>query len=219
MTVSSSIKYACFRSSTIASRFSVIASPRMPSLPRLVSILYALLVCLMRFTRRMYPRNPQLNVNRETYRSSRPLPFLQLRLRAGLHRRLHALLGVGPCGCRNPGREGTFDERRVDQRDPVPDLRGQQLEHGLRREDSAPEVHKHEHLVCLQVTYGGFDPLGVSAERAVGVATDRGDLDLPRHLQDQVRRTFGDLLAVRDEHYSHHQEEPSRARAAASRSM
>src|SRR5215218_5995316 len=219
MTVSSSIKYAAFKSSTTSARLSAISAERMPSLPRLVSMLYALLVCLMRFTRRMYPRNPQLNVNRETSRSSRPLPFLQLRLRAGLHRRLHALFGVCPCGGRYPGREGPFDERRVDQRDPVPDLRGQHLQHGLRGEDGAPEVHEHEHLVCLQGTYGGFDPLGVRAERAVGVATDGGDLDLPCHLQDQVRRAFGDLLAVRDEHYSHHQEEPSRVRAAASRSM
>src|SRR5215211_2259416 len=202
MTVSSSIKYACFRSSTIASRFSVIASPRMPSLPRLVSMLYDLLLDLVRSTPRMYPRTPRLNANRKTQRHASPqwprpsgrrsfLSLLQFRLCAGLHRSLYALLGVRPGRGRDPGREGPFDEGRVDQPDLLSLVFGQHLEYGLCGEDGAAEVHEHEYLVGFEVADGGFDPLRVSAKRAIGVAPDGGDLDLAGRLQDQVRRSFG----------------------------
>src|SRR5215211_5775195 len=193
----------------MAARLSAIASERMPSLPRLVSTLYDLLVYLMRSTRKMYPRTTRLN----------PLTLLQLRLRACLHRSLHALLGVRARGGCYPGREGSFDERGVDQPDLLSLLLGQHLENGLCGEDGAAEIHEYERLVRFEVAYGGFDPLRVRAERAVGIAADGRDLDLTGHLQDQVRRALGDLLAVRDEHDPDHQEEPSRARAAASNSM
>src|SRR5215212_140591 len=209
MTVSSSIKYAVFRSSTIVLRFSAISSERMPSLPRLVSMLCDLLSDLMRSTRRMYPRAPRLN----------PLPLLQLRLSTGLHRRLYALLSIcSGRGC-DPGREGPFDEGSVDQGDLFTFLRGQHLQDGLCGENGAAEVHEHEHLVGFEVAYGGFDPLRVRAERAVGVTPHGRDLDLSCHLQDQVSGPLGDLLAVRDEHDPDHQEEPSSVRAAASRSI
>src|SRR5215217_2398319 len=209
MTVSSSIKYAVFRSSTIVLRFSAISSERMPSLPRLVSMIHDLLLEIMRSTRRMYPRAPRLN----------PLPLLQLRLRAGLHRRLYALLSVcSGRGC-DPGREGPFDEGSVDQGDLFSFLRGQHLQDGLCGEDGAAEVHEHEHLVGFEVAYGGFDPLRVRSERAICIAPDGRDLDLSCHLQDQVRRALGDLLAVRDEHDPNHQEVPSSVRAAASSSI
>src|SRR5215211_1725934 len=230
MTVSSSIKYACFRSSTIASRFSVIASPRMPSLPRLVSMLYDLLIDLVRSTPRMYPRTPRLNANRKTQGHASPqgprpsgrrsfLSLLQFRLCAGLHRSLYALLGVSPGRGRDPGREGPFDEGGVDQPDLLSLVFGQHLEYGLSGEDGAAEVHEHEHLLGFEIADGSFDPLRVRAERAIRVASYGRDLDLTGHLQDEVRRTLGDLLAVRDEHDPYHQEEPSRVRAAASRSM
>src|SRR5918999_3902251 len=153
----------------------------------------------------MYPGTPRLN----------PLPLLQLRLRAGLHRRLYALLSVRPGrGC-DPGREGPFDEGSIDQGDPFSFLRGQHLKDGLCGEDSATEVHENEHLVGFEFVYGGFDPLRVRSERAVGVTPDGRDLDISCHLQDQVSSAIGDLLAVRDEHEPDHQEEPSRTRAAA----
>src|ERR671911_2991798 len=181
----------------------------MPWLPRLVSMRYALLLDLMRSTRRMYPRTPRLN----------PLPLLQLRLRAGLHCRLHALFSVSPGRGRDPGREGPFDEGSVDQGYPLSFLRGQHLQDGLSREDGAAEVHKDKHLFGFEVANRGFDPLRVRSERAICIAPDGRDLDLPCHLQDQVSRALGDLLAVRDEHDPNHQEVPSSVRAAASSSI
>src|SRR5687768_13955045 len=192
----------------MASRLSANSCERIPSLLRLVSMLCDLLLSGF-YPQRMYPRTPRLN----------PLPLLQLRLGAGLHRRFHALLSVSARrGC-DPGREGPFDEGCVDQRNLFAFVLGEHLEHGLRGEDSAAKIHEHEHLVDFEIANGGFYSLRVRAESAVGVAPDGRDLDLTGHLQHQLRRALGDLLAVRDEHDPDHQEEPSKALAAASRSM
>src|SRR5215212_8701123 len=214
MTVSSSMKYAVLSSSTMASRLSVISCERIPSLPRLVSMLCDLPL------RKFYPGNVPSHppVKREPRDTRVPLPLPQLRLRAGLHRRLHALLCIGTRRGRNPSRERPFYEGRVYQPYLLPFAFGQHLEHGLSGEHGAAEVHENERLVGFEAAYSGFNPLRVRAEAPFGVAPDGRDLDLPRHLQDKLRGALGDLLAVRDEHDPDHQEVPSTARAAASRS-
>src|SRR4028118_747587 len=60
------MKYAAFKSSTIASRFSVRSSERMPWLPRLVSTVGDLLLRVFGATLVTYPGAPRINVKRET---------------------------------------------------------------------------------------------------------------------------------------------------------
>src|SRR5918998_803232 len=60
------MKYAVFRSSTMASRFSVSSSERMPWLPLLVSTVGDLLLRVFGTTLVTYPGAPRINVKRET---------------------------------------------------------------------------------------------------------------------------------------------------------
>src|SRR4028119_1066333 len=74
MTVSSSIKYAVFKSSTMASRLSLRASDRMPWLPLLVSMGGDLLLRVFGTTLIPYPGAPRINVKGETGSPVRPPP-------------------------------------------------------------------------------------------------------------------------------------------------
>src|SRR4028119_1425624 len=74
MTVSSSIKYAVFKSSTMASRLSLRASDRMPWLPLLVSMGGDLLLRVFGTTLIPPPAPPRINVKGETGAPVRPPP-------------------------------------------------------------------------------------------------------------------------------------------------
>src|SRR5919202_632173 len=146
---------------------------------------------------------------------SSSLPLVQLGFGAGLHRGLHTLVGVGPRRGDDARGEGPLDERRVHEPDPLPLLRGEHLEDRLRGEDGAAEVHEYENLVGVEALYRLPDPIRVRPEAPLGVAADRRELDLARHLPHELGRAIGNLGAVRDEHEPYHQE-LSRALAAAS---
>src|SRR4028119_537220 len=104
----------------------------------------------------------------ESLRRGAPERFsVHLGLRAGLLGRLHALVRVGPGGHGDPGGERPLDERRVNEPHPGSVLLREHLEHGLRREDGAAEVHKDEDLLGVHLLYGGLDPLGVSSGERV----------------------------------------------------